>query len=206
MDIQHQYAPLPASTTAILRQKTLLGEAFVQLSPGAHSGPMVADGGAIPRSHVAPTQQLDQVLGAFGKPTQADLAGVPHRQRGITCRTVSRPQQRDRQSRPGSRRPRGRLRNARWAAGEPGLAGPRHRHRAEHARPANADLPTLITAGDQVLSATASRNTALSATIDALPPFLAQLRSTLAVVNTTLGVAKPSLDALLPLRRCSGRR
>src|SRR6202035_2905052 len=73
MDIQQQYVPIPVSTRAILRQKTLLGEAFVQLSPGSTAGPKIPDGGAIPSSHIAPSQQLDQVLGAFGKPTQADL-------------------------------------------------------------------------------------------------------------------------------------
>src|SRR5437764_7976324 len=73
LDIQQQYAPIPLSTRAILRQKTLLGEAFIQLSPGDGSGRKISDGGAIPSSHIAPSQQLDQVLGAFGRPTQQDL-------------------------------------------------------------------------------------------------------------------------------------
>jgi hypothetical protein len=62
----------------------------------------------------------------------------------------------------------------------------------------SADLKTLVTAGDQVLSATAGRNAALSATVNALPAFETQLRTTLGAVKTTLGIAKPSLDALLP--------
>src|SRR5947208_11272050 len=64
LDIQQQYAPIPFSTRAILRQKTLLGEAFIQLSPGASAGPKIPDGGALASSHIAPSQQLDQVLGA----------------------------------------------------------------------------------------------------------------------------------------------
>ena len=60
-------------------------------------------------------------------------------------------------------------------------------------------LQTLITAGDQVLSSTAARNVALSATVDALPPFLTRLRSTLRVLDGTLTLAKPSLDALEPV-------
>ena len=50
-----------------------------------------------------------------------------------------------------------------------------------------------------MLASTAARNAALSATVDALPPFLARLRSTLRVLDGTLGLAKPSLDALEPV-------
>src|SRR5947208_10428393 len=34
LDIKNQYAPLPADTRAILREKTLLGEAYIGLSTG----------------------------------------------------------------------------------------------------------------------------------------------------------------------------
>ena len=36
MEIDPQFAPRPADTRAILRQKTLLGETYVELSPGSH--------------------------------------------------------------------------------------------------------------------------------------------------------------------------
>ncbi|HTD77344.1 MAG TPA: MlaD family protein, partial [Chloroflexota bacterium] len=76
MDIQHQFAPLPVDTRAILRQKTLLGEAYVELSPGTRSGPRFADGGTIPTTHIGDTQALDQVLGSFDKPTQQNLQAL----------------------------------------------------------------------------------------------------------------------------------
>jgi hypothetical protein len=63
----------------------------------------------------------------------------------------------------------------------------------------STQLQTLIRAGNDVLSTTAARNAALSATVDALPPFLAELRTTLGTLNTTLGIARPSLDALRPV-------
>ena len=47
MDIQPQYAPIPVDTRAILRQKTLLGEASVELSPGTGFGPKFHEGGTI---------------------------------------------------------------------------------------------------------------------------------------------------------------
>src|SRR6266567_9177933 len=42
VDIRPQYAPIPVDTRAILRQKTLLGEAYVELSTGTGSGPKFA--------------------------------------------------------------------------------------------------------------------------------------------------------------------
>jgi hypothetical protein len=62
----------------------------------------------------------------------------------------------------------------------------------------SSDLRSLITAGDGVMSATAARNAALTATVNALPAFETQLRVTLDHTKATLGIAKPSLDALLP--------
>ena len=45
IQIDRQFAPRPADTRAILRQKTLLGETYVELSPGNPSGPKLPDGG-----------------------------------------------------------------------------------------------------------------------------------------------------------------
>ena len=60
MDLQHQYAPIPTDTRAILRQKTLLGEAYVELSAGNGVGPKFPDGGTIPTAHIEDTQALDR--------------------------------------------------------------------------------------------------------------------------------------------------
>ena len=48
IEIDSRYAPRPANTRAILRQKTLLGETFVQLTLGNEKGPMLRDGGMPP--------------------------------------------------------------------------------------------------------------------------------------------------------------
>ena len=45
IEIDKQYAPRPADTRAILRQKTLLGETYVELSPGSPTGRKLPDGG-----------------------------------------------------------------------------------------------------------------------------------------------------------------
>ena len=47
IEIDQQYAPIPEDTRAILRQKTLLGETYVELTPGTKDGPMIPDGGQL---------------------------------------------------------------------------------------------------------------------------------------------------------------
>jgi virulence factor Mce-like protein len=70
LEIDHQYAPIPKDTRAILRQKTLLGETYVELAPGAKSSGSIADGGSIPRAQVAPTVELDEIFRAFDEKTR----------------------------------------------------------------------------------------------------------------------------------------
>jgi virulence factor Mce-like protein len=73
LEINPKYAPIPANTHAILRQKTLLGETYVELSPGDRSGPKVADNGILPKAQVAQTVQLDEIFRAFDPKTRADF-------------------------------------------------------------------------------------------------------------------------------------
>ena len=47
LEIDARYAPIPKDTRAILRQKTLLGETYVELSPGTRSTGFVQDGGKL---------------------------------------------------------------------------------------------------------------------------------------------------------------
>jgi phospholipid/cholesterol/gamma-HCH transport system substrate-binding protein len=68
--IDPKYAPLPADTKAILRQKTLLGETYVELTPGSSGGPKLADGGTLKRTQVEPTVELDEILEIFDEETK----------------------------------------------------------------------------------------------------------------------------------------
>ncbi len=70
LQIDPKYAPRPADTRAILRQKTLLGETYVELSFGNARGPMLHDGAQLPQAQVEPTVQLDQVLDTFDPKTR----------------------------------------------------------------------------------------------------------------------------------------
>jgi hypothetical protein len=62
-----------ASRAGGARTKTLLGEAYIDLSPGTPSARKLHEGGTLPAGQVEPTQQLDQVLGAFDEPTRDAL-------------------------------------------------------------------------------------------------------------------------------------
>ena len=70
IELKDQYAPVPRDTRAILRQKTLLGETYVQLSPGNRSAGMLEDGGTLAASHIEPTVELDEIFTAFDRPTR----------------------------------------------------------------------------------------------------------------------------------------
>jgi len=71
IDIEDKYAPLPRGTRAILRTKTLLGETYVELTPGNRNGPTLHDGDSLARANVAESVQLDEIFRTFDKRTRA---------------------------------------------------------------------------------------------------------------------------------------
>jgi len=73
LEISSQYAPVRASMHAILRQKTLLGETYVQLIPEGNTGPYVPDNGQLADSQVEPSVTLDDILSAFDAKTRRDF-------------------------------------------------------------------------------------------------------------------------------------
>jgi virulence factor Mce-like protein len=82
LEVDPRFAPIHADAHAILRQKTLLGETFVELTPGTRTSPTIPENGVLSNTQVADNQYLDQVLQAFDPVTRAafqnwqqDLAG-----------------------------------------------------------------------------------------------------------------------------------
>src|SRR3954464_10097076 len=65
IQLNARYAPLPSDARAILRQKTLLGETYVELTPGRNSAPSIPEGGTLPASQVSDTVELDEILRSF---------------------------------------------------------------------------------------------------------------------------------------------
>ena len=82
LEIQAEYAPIPADTKAILRQKTLLGETYVELTPGTEGASesaqsegepgigTIAEGGELPQAQVSDAVQLDEIFRAFDEKTR----------------------------------------------------------------------------------------------------------------------------------------
>jgi phospholipid/cholesterol/gamma-HCH transport system substrate-binding protein len=71
IELEPRYAPIPKDTKAILRQKTLLGETYVELSPGDKSNGTVPEGGSLPTGALSPTVELDEIFRAFDAKTRA---------------------------------------------------------------------------------------------------------------------------------------
>src|SRR3954447_18917945 len=73
MEIDDQFAPIPKDTRAILRQKTLLGETYIELTPGDPSSGELPDGGALPPMQVQESTQIDEIFSALDKPTRRNF-------------------------------------------------------------------------------------------------------------------------------------
>lgn len=198
IEINRQYAPRPADTRAILRSKTLLGETYVELSPGTPGGRTLPDGGSLPRAQVAPTVQLDQIFTALD-PTTRQAFQTWMQQAGIALTN------------------RGQQFNAAFANLYPFATNVQSVLAVLNRQ--SAATSTLLRDGGQVFSAlsrspsalqgfvtnsnavfaaTAARNTALANTIRAFPAFLAQTRSTVNRLATFSQTTKPLIDELRP--------
>jgi phospholipid/cholesterol/gamma-HCH transport system substrate-binding protein len=70
VQLDEPYAPIPKDTRAILRAKTLLGETYLELTPGNRSGGMLDDGGRLANAQVEDTVELDEIFTAFDPETR----------------------------------------------------------------------------------------------------------------------------------------
>jgi ABC-type transporter Mla subunit MlaD len=179
----------------------LLGEAFIEMTPGAAHAPPIPDGGSLPSSDVQTAQRLDDVLETFRPSTRRDFrrlfAGLAAAFHG-----------------------RGRALNDSLAHMEPftgnlgevldTLDAQRRDIRSVVARSGDiftalgsreGVLQAAITAGNEVFGATARRNRELAATIHALPPFLRQVRRTSRTVSAASGDLAGAIGPLRSVAR-----
>src|SRR5215210_8371860 len=70
LEIDRKFAPLRSDTQAILRQKSLLGETYVELTPGS-SRKTIPEGGRLPDGQIKPTVELDEIFQALDPTTRA---------------------------------------------------------------------------------------------------------------------------------------
>jgi virulence factor Mce-like protein len=198
MEIDPEFAPRPADTRAILRQKTLLGETYVELSPGSQTAPKLEDGATLPRGQIAPTVQLDQILSAFDPATrQAFETWMQQQGTALTGR--------------------GQDLNAalaelypfatnvdsvlavlnRDSAATSTLLGDGAQVLAAVTRSPSA-LQQLVGNANTTFSATAAQAASLAATIKAFPPFLTATKTTVDRVARFAQTTKPLVDVLRP--------
>jgi phospholipid/cholesterol/gamma-HCH transport system substrate-binding protein len=198
IEIDSPYAPIAADSKAILRAKTLLGETYVEITPGDRDGPELPEGAVLPARQVLPTTELDEVLRALDPRTRQDLqkvlGGLAH---GLT----------------------GRGQDLNAAVGNFGpfmedstsvLRTLDAQHRAvtrlvsDTGRVLDAlsarqgRLTSLVRAGDRVLDTTARRDAALTESIRILPTTLSELRPTMDAVAAVSHDAAPVVRDLRP--------
>ncbi len=70
IELESRYAPVKSDAKAMLRQKTLLGETYVELTPGTPDAEPVAENGSLAQTQVSPTVELDEILRAFDPKTR----------------------------------------------------------------------------------------------------------------------------------------
>jgi virulence factor Mce-like protein len=75
MQIDPEFAPLPKDVKLIARQKSLLGQVYIELTPGTRDGPKLEDGGEIPSKAVVETVELDEIVSLFDEETRKNFQG-----------------------------------------------------------------------------------------------------------------------------------
>jgi ABC-type transporter Mla subunit MlaD len=204
LEIKPEFAPLPKDTRAILRLKTLLGETYIELTPGSKATGSLPDGAQLPTSQVADTVELDEIQRALDAKTRADLKlflkglseGVA--QRGTDINNML-----------GNLHP--------FADDTNDLLATLDRQHAVVRQLVSdtgsvftalgqrqGELQGLIRSGDQVLAATARRNQDLAEVTRILPTTLREARPTLAALQGLTRDATPVVRDLHPAARALG--
>jgi phospholipid/cholesterol/gamma-HCH transport system substrate-binding protein len=70
MEIDDRFAPIKSDTRAVLRQKSLLGETYVELTPGSSDGENLEEGETLPPGSIDESVELDEVFQAFDPETR----------------------------------------------------------------------------------------------------------------------------------------
>jgi phospholipid/cholesterol/gamma-HCH transport system substrate-binding protein len=73
MEVNRGAAPLHRGTRATIRPKGLLGNMFVELTPGAAANTVIPSGGTLPQQDTASPVDLDQVMDLFDPQTRARI-------------------------------------------------------------------------------------------------------------------------------------
>jgi virulence factor Mce-like protein len=201
IDMNKGFAPIPKDTKAILRQKTLLGETYVELSPGTRSKDnMLPDNGQLAKTQVEPTVQLDEIFRAFDPQTRKAFRQWIQQ----SAQTIQGGRAQDLNDALGNLQG--------FAEDGAGVLGVLDRQGKDlhnfvkntgvvfHALTERQGvLRQLITNSNDVFSATASRDKALAQVFDILPTFEDESKATLARLQTFSTNTHPLVNDLKPV-------
>jgi virulence factor Mce-like protein len=192
VELEPRYAPIPRGTRAIVRQKTPLGESYIELSPGDRDGPELADGDRLEDAQVAETTEFDEVFDSFDGRTRGAIGESADE----LAEALGRGSDRDLNAALGNLGPfasdgalllevldeqdEALTSVIRDGAGVLGAINDRR-----------GALRDLVADGRDVFAATAARDSALSETVAILPTFLDETRATLKRVERFSVGARP---------------
>ena len=225
LEIDDRYAPIPEDARAILRQKTLLGETYVELTPGSPGEPdgsgasddvgvaggaadveaeevdYVPEGGELDEGQVSEAVQLDEIFRTFDEPTRLafqtwmEEAAVALRGRGVDLNAAI-----------GNLEPFAaeanelvRILDSQRLATRQFVRNTGEVFEALSER--QGQLQGLIRNADRVFATTAARNDDLQDAFVALPTFLDESRLTLARLEEFALDTDPLVQQLRPAAR-----
>lgn len=201
IQLDPKYAPRPADTRAILRAKSLLGETYVELTPGSNTAPKLPDGGTLPHGQVSDAVNLDQILSTFDPATRKAFQ-VWQQQYGLAL--TNRGQ--DFNTAIGELYPFATnidsvltVLNRDGAATSTLLRNGGKVFSALSRSP--SQLQGFIKNSNAVFAATAAQDTALANTIRAFPAFNIATKQTIERVDRFAQTTKPLIDELRPAAR-----
>jgi phospholipid/cholesterol/gamma-HCH transport system substrate-binding protein len=201
LELDRRFAPLRQDAKAILRQKTLLGETYIEITPGSESSPPVKENGYLGRGQVRRAVELDEILQALD-PTTREAFRRWQQDMGAAARGRGRDLNDAIGNLPAfaadgadllevldshSRAVRGLVRNTGVVFG---------------ALAENEDqLRQLIVSSGDVFDATASQREALAETFRVFPTFLDESKRTMARLETFSDETDPLITELRPAAR-----
>jgi phospholipid/cholesterol/gamma-HCH transport system substrate-binding protein len=75
IELDSKYAPIPRDTRVLLRTKALLGETYVEMTPGTPGSRELGDDELLPRSAEQEAVQIDEIVSTFDEPTRRAFQG-----------------------------------------------------------------------------------------------------------------------------------
>jgi phospholipid/cholesterol/gamma-HCH transport system substrate-binding protein len=201
IELDDRYAPLPRDTRAILRQKTLLGETYVELSPGDGRAGKIGDGGTLPRGQVADTVELDEILRTFDPKTRRALSTWLDQQGRAVSKSGEHLNDALGNLTPFAENTRDVLAVLRRDSGSTRVLVRDTGAVFEALTEKRGQLRELITNSNRVFESTASRDAELADTFQVLPTFLREARTTTRRVTRFANNTNPLVSQLRPAAR-----